>query len=35
MHNLVGGGTFAEKGALWEEQVCRVKSPVLDTLRCL
>lgn len=35
MHNLVGGGAFAEKGVLEEEQVCRVKSPVSDTLRCL
>ena len=31
MHNLVGGGAFAEKGVLEEEQVCRVKSPVSDT----
>ena len=35
VHNLGGGGTFAERGVLEEEQVCRVKSPVSDTLRCL
>lgn len=35
VHNLVGGGkAFVEKGALEEEQVCRVKSPFRH-LRCL
>lgn len=37
MYDQVDGAAFAEKGALQEEQVCGVQSPVLSTqsLRCL